>query len=145
MILRPPRSTLFPYTTLFRSIPRSDRGVQTAVSAAPRISRHHRRRCVFEQPSWLSTTGGDQKHTQVAVANTASNVTARIRYIHAVGTQFTVEQATWLSKNDPEGRLESSDISSSVSLVGNESRYFVLMQIDRDNNLWASRNMTETN
>ncbi len=77
------------------------------------------------------------------MANTASNVTARIRYIHAVGTQFTVEQATWLSKNDPEGRLESSDISSSVSLVGNESRYFVLMQIDRDNNLWASRNMTE--
>ena len=54
-----------------------------------------------------------------------------------------MEQATWLSKNDPEGRLESSDISSSVSLVGNESRYFVLMQIDRDNNLWASRNMTE--
>src|SRR5208337_3755761 len=52
-------------------------------------------------------------------------------------------QATWLSKNDPEGRLESSNISSSVSLVGNESRHFVLMQIDRDNNLWASRNMTE--
>src|SRR2546422_6291469 len=27
MIRRPPRSTLFPYTTLFRSVPRIDRGV----------------------------------------------------------------------------------------------------------------------
>src|SRR2546430_4569322 len=26
MIRRPPRSTLFPYTTLFRSLPRSERG-----------------------------------------------------------------------------------------------------------------------
>src|SRR5260370_32816725 len=35
MIRRPPRSTLFPYTTLFRSLPQSAPGVSHAVSAAP--------------------------------------------------------------------------------------------------------------
>src|SRR3712207_7642834 len=30
MIRRPPRSTLFPYTTLFRSVPSDDQGVRTS-------------------------------------------------------------------------------------------------------------------
>src|SRR2546422_2996523 len=38
MIRRPPRSTLFPYTTLFRSSPR--RGVGVTVVTAGRIIRH---------------------------------------------------------------------------------------------------------
>jgi hypothetical protein len=83
------------------------------------------------------------RNTQLAVENTAQNVRARVHYIHADGKQFTVDEATWLSKTELEGKLVSSNISSSVSLVGNESRYFVLMQIDRDNNHWASKNMTE--
>jgi hypothetical protein len=83
------------------------------------------------------------RNTQLAVENTAQNVRARVNYIHADGKQFTVDEATWLSKTELEGKLVSSNISSSVSLVGNESRYFVLMQIDRDNNHWASKNMTE--
>jgi pyrimidine deaminase RibD-like protein len=83
------------------------------------------------------------RNTQVTVPNTAMNVRARIRYIHADGKQFTVDEATWLSKNELEGKLVSSNISSSVSFFGNESSYFVLMQIDRDNNHRASKNMTE--
>src|SRR3712207_9082351 len=35
MIRRPPRSTLFPYTTLFRSFAVEDRTVQTATSYLP--------------------------------------------------------------------------------------------------------------
>src|SRR5256885_4130241 len=41
MIRRPPRSTLFPYTTLFRSVSRTTR-IRTAESERPR--RPHRRR-----------------------------------------------------------------------------------------------------
>src|SRR2546430_6501593 len=35
MIRRPPRSTLFPYTTLFRSLPLSDRNFLGLVALAP--------------------------------------------------------------------------------------------------------------
>src|SRR5258705_779264 len=38
MIRRPPRSTLFPYTTLFRSRPYSPGGTLTALATAPRGS-----------------------------------------------------------------------------------------------------------
>src|SRR5688572_31857817 len=34
MIRRPPRSTLFPYTTLFRSMPLNDSGTRRALSGA---------------------------------------------------------------------------------------------------------------
>src|SRR5437764_5634281 len=43
MIRRPPRSTLFPYTTLFRSTPAGRRGAASS-SAAPRLSARTARR-----------------------------------------------------------------------------------------------------
>src|SRR2546429_1966044 len=49
MIRRPPRSTLFPYTTLFRSLPRIEMGPRGDLRVAGRGSRrtryrrHHRR------------------------------------------------------------------------------------------------------
>src|SRR5258708_27970876 len=39
MIRRPPRSTLFPYTTLFRSLRRPGRPVRPVVRGAPRQAR----------------------------------------------------------------------------------------------------------
>jgi hypothetical protein len=81
------------------------------------------------------------RNTQVAVANTATNVTARVEYIHASGDKFTVNEATWLAKKELSG--ESSSIEPSVSLSGNESQSFVLMQIDRNGNCWASTNMSQ--
>src|SRR3712207_7710458 len=42
MIRRPPRSTLFPYTTLFRSEPGQAGGVQVEAARADRISPGHR-------------------------------------------------------------------------------------------------------
>src|SRR5260370_8575361 len=44
MIRRPPRSTLFPYTTLFRSLVRQRRDLEGADPAlpGPRTARHHR-------------------------------------------------------------------------------------------------------
>src|SRR5438552_12945160 len=41
MIRRPPRSTLFPYTTLFRSDPRTGRGSGPSPGAGPQCQRHH--------------------------------------------------------------------------------------------------------
>src|SRR5256885_9999092 len=40
MIRRPPRSTLFPYTTLFRSLRTNDRGTVGALHAVHLASRH---------------------------------------------------------------------------------------------------------
>src|SRR3712207_7103647 len=42
MIRRPPRSTLFPYTTLFRSRPRRRRREPRRRRHAPRLARHTR-------------------------------------------------------------------------------------------------------
>src|SRR3712207_8752754 len=40
MIRRPPRSTLFPYTTLFRSIPVVEQGVETQRRVKTRVNLH---------------------------------------------------------------------------------------------------------
>src|SRR3712207_7403512 len=39
MIRRPPRSTLFPYTTLFRSLPRAEGGLERRPAGGPRDRR----------------------------------------------------------------------------------------------------------
>src|SRR2546423_10813073 len=45
MIRRPPRSTLFPYTTLFRSLPLRSGALADRPREASRSRLHHRRRC----------------------------------------------------------------------------------------------------
>src|SRR5258708_29448989 len=46
MIRRPPRSTLFPYTTLFRSLFRAVEGTACTRSMSPRRNRHTSITCV---------------------------------------------------------------------------------------------------
>src|SRR6266850_7131615 len=53
MIRRPPRSTLFPYTTLFRSPPVAPSGARTATPVAP------------VPPPPLKVTVGDRKSTRL--------------------------------------------------------------------------------
>src|SRR2546426_3053503 len=43
MIRRPPRSTLFPYTTLFRSVKRDDNRLQITVTGARSLADHRRK------------------------------------------------------------------------------------------------------
>src|SRR5260221_10780469 len=67
MIRRPPRSTLFPYTTLFRSGPASRAGRRSA-TATPTISRRRRRRCGTTSTTSstsrpLSTSARSEEHT----------------------------------------------------------------------------------
>src|SRR3712207_6868714 len=71
MIRRPPRSTLFPYTTLFRSTGRAD------VLHAARLRRRGKRRAVDDHPEGLRPVGlgvrprrerhpaGDRKSTRL--------------------------------------------------------------------------------
>src|SRR3712207_8556830 len=67
MIRRPPRSTLFPYTTLFRSIAGAERGAQVAVArdAAERPARACARVGVLGErdPQPLGDLGRSEEHT----------------------------------------------------------------------------------
>src|SRR5260370_28112958 len=64
MIRRPPRSTLFPYTTLFRSLP-PQRGQQegTGVLAAGKLVDHRRRPPPQPSPTSGGRAGRSEEHT----------------------------------------------------------------------------------
>src|SRR3712207_8953701 len=72
MIRRPPRSTLFPYTTLFRSVVRVV-GIGGTVWAvidqnrtfAPNQRQHHRRRHDLARPLLHKVTPSDRKSTRL--------------------------------------------------------------------------------
>src|SRR2546422_4714371 len=68
MIRRPPRSTLFPYTTLFRSVPARplvppERDRDPPAAAARAARRHRPPGPTF--PRVLRWTGGDRKSTRL--------------------------------------------------------------------------------
>src|SRR5256885_8966473 len=63
MIRRPPRSTLFPYTTLFRSSPRRGRRTRTARLHAPDSGPTARLRSSPDLPGYLSVK--DRKSTRL--------------------------------------------------------------------------------
>src|SRR2546427_9133851 len=67
MIRRPPRSTLFPYTTLFRSAPASEPGVpQGGRGGTPvRARRHHDHRRAPEARAARGPDGEDRKSTRL--------------------------------------------------------------------------------
>jgi hypothetical protein len=83
------------------------------------------------------------KNTQTLVANSARNVTARIEYAHADGTTFIVPEAAWLRTTKLGDGSVARGITPNVSIEGNDSQPFVLMQIDDSGNHWASRNMSQ--
>src|SRR3712207_9007549 len=63
MIRRPPRSTLFPYTTLFRSSP-ALRGLAQRGASAPLQGRLcDRRPCPRKRPDVLCVLGRSEEHT----------------------------------------------------------------------------------
>src|SRR2546425_5851406 len=62
MIRRPPRSTLFPYTTLFRSIPRRPAG-RDDVAAPCRQHRNRQRDAGVHRPNTRALTARSEEHT----------------------------------------------------------------------------------
>src|SRR3990167_7082081 len=72
MIRRPPRSPLFPYTTLFRSPPRPDRSARGTILSTPSGRRPH-------EPSLASdrkSTRLNSSHSQISYASFFFNDTA---------------------------------------------------------------------
>src|SRR5256885_10048204 len=70
MIRRPPRSTLFPYTTLFRSVEQTLTGAQAGVtpsSATPLFSAYGANRPLFDVVDYFvpGNAGGDRKSTRL--------------------------------------------------------------------------------
>src|SRR5260370_19844115 len=65
MIRRPPRSTLFPYTTLFRSVPAATSSLKWESSGRSSCSanRFHRSRLSSESVATSSATGRSEEHT----------------------------------------------------------------------------------
>src|SRR2546430_8600116 len=63
MIRRPPRSTLFPYTTLFRSVRRREPQAVVLLPALPRVL--HGRRLVALEHHFPALEGEDRKSTRL--------------------------------------------------------------------------------
>src|SRR2546430_7153987 len=76
MIRRPPRSTLFPYTTLFRSRPRSARRVVTACPDTPIIAPPVARRIAPNRISPAPAPPRSEEHT--SELQSQSNLVCRL-------------------------------------------------------------------
>src|SRR3712207_7786247 len=63
MIRRPPRSTLFPYTTLFRSLSRSPADVQPLRAAVFNASAARRKSMTPRSSDWSTGFGRSEEHT----------------------------------------------------------------------------------
>src|SRR2546430_13698277 len=80
MIRRPPRSTLFPYTTLFRSLPERGAGVDARPRRQrPRQPVRHAHRC----PHWTAEPGGrlhraDRSEEHTSELQSQSNLVCRL-------------------------------------------------------------------
>src|SRR3712207_7796911 len=102
MIRRPPRSTLFPYTTLFRSaVPDQDLGVAFGASLQPEEQqvvddpdegghdrRHHEQRRHLQQPGDRKSTRLNSSHANISYAvfclkkKKNYNILSIIYYLH---------------------------------------------------------------
>src|SRR2546422_6932126 len=65
MIRRPPRSTLFPYTTLFRSLLLRTRGREHALARLERKFRVHRDEALAQPEDGEISARGDRKSTRL--------------------------------------------------------------------------------
>src|SRR5258708_10311711 len=65
MIRRPPRSTLFPYTTLFRSRRHHDRAGRESTEVRARRSPHHLKRVLHHELPGARGQGQDRKSTRL--------------------------------------------------------------------------------
>jgi hypothetical protein len=84
----------------------------------------------------------DLKNTQIAVYNTARNVTARIKYTQDDGTTFTLTEAPWFTRIQ-DGSTVSTGIHSSVDLAGNEGQPLAFLLIRKDGTPWVYKNLTD--
>src|SRR2546425_7957895 len=85
MIRRPPRSTLFPYTTLFRSHPRADRGLPWARAEVPSA------RAPRPQPS-VPTGGGGPGRGSAGGPNRSEEHTSELQSLAYLVCRLLLEK-----------------------------------------------------
>jgi len=77
------------------------------------------------------------RQDQTPIPSTAKSTTARIEFVHANGTRFTLTQAPWIIRRN-SGTTLSHSIASSVDLEPNETQPFVFLMRRKDNrSLWV--------
>src|SRR5688572_31629183 len=81
MIRRPPRSTLFPYTTLFRSPPRADHQMHRRRRAADRGVVDHRLRRSLERP--MDLVAHDTHHPKARSCSIRDRKSTRLNSSHS--------------------------------------------------------------
>src|SRR2546429_4497152 len=82
MIRRPPRSTLFPYTTLFRSLLLDRREAGADLHAFHRIDAHHRRSDVGVEPAVHRLAPADRNAARDDVHARAAGITRSAQLVH---------------------------------------------------------------
>src|SRR2546430_7557090 len=97
MIRRPPRSTLFPYTTLFRSLLPAISGIRFAAGAYARIQRGNRAVGVRPRPARRSE-GRSEEHT--SELQSQSNLVCRLLLGKKKKFLWTGEVQDWLQPCD---------------------------------------------
>src|SRR2546430_11830087 len=84
MIRRPPRSTLFPYTTLFRSTPQGDVGrVVHRHRRRSRADPRRRRRAPAPRPTRLNVTFGRLERPNVTFSRVGDRKSTRLNSSHS--------------------------------------------------------------
>ncbi len=76
---------------------------------------------------------------KVDTENTISNLTARVQFVHADGSRFTVTEATWFLEKKVDERTETM-YKSSVDLMGAETaRFIVCSRNSIDGSLYSGK------
>src|SRR2546427_9487436 len=102
MIRRPPRSTLFPYTTLFRSHIRAERATHTRIGCgAPSSARQYRDRWWREWVAWRRPPAiGDRKSTRLNSSHSQISYAVfclkkKKKTTHISTTQLSTTSSCW--------------------------------------------------
>src|SRR5258707_3480269 len=96
MIRRPPRSTLFPYTTLFRSCGSTRRSAANLMSKAPCVS------CVSaSQQSRTSRTSADVSHKRHMAPSRSEEHTSELQSRQYLVCRLLLEKKKNESTNEP--------------------------------------------
>src|SRR2546427_3612730 len=78
MIRRPPRSTLFPYTTLFRSVPTSAFWPRASLSTWRDRRAHFKRTALRGIPSFFKTASRPRSEEHTSELQSQSNLVCRL-------------------------------------------------------------------
>src|SRR2546422_8389364 len=102
MIRRPPRSTLFPYTTLFRSLLRCDEAVRPGARSPSRKSDHRERAWCAPCPSCPRRVGRHPVRTRASSRRRSEEHTSELQSRLHLVCRLLLEKKKYYSKSTDE-------------------------------------------